>query len=467
MEQPRRPSAHAGRDENSPTVLLVFHAAGGPSMSISTLPPLGILMIAANLEKNGITADVVDFSIQPSTTIDADRYDVVGFSVNISNLRSTLAEIARLKRTNPDRHIVAGGPICMTDPDVLLQQGMVDAVFACEGEHALVEYLTTTDRSQVKGIYLKNRDGYSFTGERDWIRDLDALPFPAFDKVDLEKYRNVPSRQRPIISMMTSRGCPFKCIFCSTSMGKDWRPRSPENVVREIKWEVETLGIKEICIYDDNFSLDKERAEAICDKLIEEEIPVKLQFTNGLRVDCLNTRLLRKLKDAGTWLIGLAPETGNPDVMRRIRKGFDHARVMEVREECKNLGIVTFGFFMIGFPFEDKETIEDTIRFSKELDAEIVEFNRVVPYKKTELYEMLKSEGTLLSDAGFCVESYHSGGISTHKVGDLSSKDIEGLVRRSYKEYYLRPSKMLELLRVFSISDLWTLTHYALRTGNV
>jgi radical SAM superfamily enzyme YgiQ (UPF0313 family) len=250
-------------------------------------------------------------------------------------------------------------------------------------------------------------------------------------------------------------------------MGRKWRSRSPENIVREIKYQVSEFGIKEICIYDDNFSLNKQRAEMICDLLIQDRVQVTLQFSNGLRVDSLDTSLLVKLKQAGTWLIGLAPETGNPEVMKIIKKGFDHSQVINIRKKCKKIGIKTFGFFMIGFPFEDKGNIEDTIRFAKELDCEIVEFNKVVPYAKTELFDMVVDGGYLLNDSPSEFRSYHEGSITTHKVGDISQDEIKDLITKAYRQYYLRLPKMIDLIKTFSIKDLWGLTYYAIITRNI
>ena len=166
-------------------------------------------------------------------------------------------------------------------------------------------------------------------------------------------------------------------------------------------------------------------------------------------------------------MIGLAPESGNPEVLKKIRKGFDHSQIEHVRKECKKLGITTFGFFMIGFPFETKENILDTISYAKALDCEIVEFNKVVPYAKTELYEMSKREGFIIEDRSLEAVSYHTGTINTHRVGDLDSWELKALIKKAYRGYYLRPGKMIDLLKAFSLRDLFELTYYALRTKNI
>jgi anaerobic magnesium-protoporphyrin IX monomethyl ester cyclase len=449
------------------SILLAFYSAGEKELSINTLPPLGILSIASFLEHRGIRCDVLDYSINPSAKIEFQSYDVIGFSINISNRETTLHAITGIKREMPNKHIIVGGSLCISNPEYFFNNKLLDAVFVGEGEESLFEYVTCGDREKVKGIYLRKGTDFVFTGDREWITDLDSLPFPALHKVDIRKYNCVPKRKKPISSIMTSRGCPFSCIFCSHSMGKRWRFRSPSNVVGEIKWQVSELGVKEICVFDDNFSLDRKRAEMICGQLIEEKIPVTLQFTNGLRVDCLDQNLLSKLRKAGTWLIGLAPETGNPKIIKQIKKGFDHSQVINIRKECKRLGIATFGFFMVGFPFEKRSDIEDTIKFAQALDCDIVEFNKVIPYAKTELYDMIEEEGYGIENSCIEARSYHEGTITTHRVSDLEPDEIKYLIKKAYRKYYLRPRTILNLLKTFSLRDLWTLTKYAFRTKNI
>jgi len=446
-------------------VLLIFHFSGDKRVSIEVLPPIGILSIAAFLENKNIKTDVIDFTIEPDKIIDVDSYDIIGFSINISNKESSLREIEKIKKHNESVKIIAGGPLCMSNPELFFNNN-TDAVFTCEGEEALYEYIMNEDKKEVKGIYLKDHDKYIYTGDREPLKNLDELPFPAFNKVNIRKYNNYPKRRRPISSIMTSRGCPYDCIFCSHAMGRKWRARSAENVVAEIKWQVSEFGIREILVYDDNFSLNRERAEKICDLIIANNLNVRLQFSNGLRVDNLDYPLLQKLKKAGTWFMGLAPETGNPEIMKLIKKGFDHDKVLQMRIMCRKLGIKTHGFFMIGFPFENRSTILETIAFAKKLDCEIVEFNKVIPYPKTELYDLLAEDGKIL-DTIWSAKSYHEGTITTHKVGDLQEEEVKNLIRKAYRNYYLRISKIIDLLLTFSLRDIIVLGIYALRTRNI
>lgn len=448
-------------------VLLVFHWPGDPRLSVESLPPVGLLSLAADLERRNIPCEVIDRTVSPDAEISPWRHDVIGFSINIANRDISLQEIRRLKSQRPDLCIVVGGSLALCNPEMFMSNPDIDAIFVCEGEGALAEYLTSDDPTTVRGIYVRIGERFVFTGERPWIEDLDSLPFPAYHKVPIRRYNNYPKRGRPVVSFMTSRGCPFKCIFCSNAMGRRWRPHSASRVVDDIKRLVYDFGVKEICIYDDNFSMDRARTLEICEQIATEGIRVNIQFSNGLRVDKLDAEVLRALRRAGTWYIGIAPETGSPKVMRLIRKGFNLERVRQVREECRRLGIVTHGFFMVGFPFETRQDIEETIRFAKELDCEIVEFNKVIPYPRTPLYERLKSEGALLADPCVASRSYHEGTIETHRVSNLKPKEVKALIRKAYRSYYLRPRKMWDLLRAFGVRDVAHLAFYALITRNI
>ena len=290
-------ASHAGRTGTS--VLLVSHSSADKRVSVETLPPLGILGIAACLEEKGVKTDVIDFSVEPRAVIRPQDYGAIGFSVNIANREASLREIDRIRRLFPSVHVVVGGPLCLCDPAVFTSNPSIDAVFACEGEEALFEYLTAPDRTKTKGVYVRAGSQVTFAGPREPIRDLDRLPFPALDKVPIGRYNNYPKRRRPIASIMTSRGCPYGCIFCSHAMGRKWRAQSAARVVEEIRWLVTDLGVREICIYDDNFSLDRERAVAICDGIIDAKIQVALQFSNGLRADNLDRPLLEEVEGGG------------------------------------------------------------------------------------------------------------------------------------------------------------------------
>jgi radical SAM superfamily enzyme YgiQ (UPF0313 family) len=413
-----------------------------------------MLYIASYLEAHGVGTDVIDCQVDDPARCDPGRYRIVGFSVNVSNVEASLEWMRRIRREHPHVRIVVGGPHCTSDPDFFIRQDCVDAACVGEGEAALLDYVQS--RPSIPGMLVKRGDGaVVHPGPRPPQEPLDALPFPALDKVDVTRYRYHPRRAHPISSVMTSRGCPFSCTFCFRSLGSRWRKRSARNVVEEIAWQVRALGVREIAIYDDNFSLDRERVLAICEGIVAAGIDVAIQFTNGLRIDNLDAEVLAALKRAGTWLIAVAPETGSTRVMEMAGKRTDLDRVRATVRECKRLGIRTFGFYMIGFPTETDDEVEQTIALARELDTDMVQFARVIPFKGTAMFDALGGrDHDHGREMGYFFEMAENRGLTAR-------------IRRANRGFYLRPRKLVGLLRMHTPADLVRLGWYAVITRSI
>jgi radical SAM superfamily enzyme YgiQ (UPF0313 family) len=262
---------------------------------------------------------------------------------------------------------------------------------------------------------------------------------------------------------MTSRGCPFQCIFCFHSLGTQFRARSPKNVVDEIEWQINKFGVKEICIFDDNFALDAKRAEKIADLIIERGLKIKLQFTNGIRVDNITKELLFKLKKAGIWLVGVAPESGNQDSLIKMKKGVSLDKIKQVVKWCKELGIITHSYFMMGFPWETKQHLINTINFAEKLDTDITQFTRVMPFPGTELYKMmeLKLDTESKNDQGLFYGSIQ------HKVANLTEKEVHKYIKIGYRKTFIKPKKIFKLLITLNLVDFFKLCLYAITSESV
>ena len=442
-------------------VLFLTEAPSNKAMFLNTLPPLGTLSIAAYIRSKGINVSVIDGNIDEVNEELLYKQDAVAMSINISNVVNSKQRAKNIKEHNPNAKIIAGGVYPREHADDFLSDNF-DVVVSGEGEITLHEYLTTNDPLTVLGLYILKDGKTHFTGVRPKIKDLDSLPFPALDLVDIKKYHYPLKKKTPFSTIITSRDCPHECIFCYHERG--WRARSEKNVVDEIEWQVNTLGVKEIAIIDDFFNLNMERVEKICDLIIERKIKVALQCWGGLRVDRVSKQMLEKLKKAGTWLIGMAPESGNPETLVKVKKRFTKEQVINVRRWCKELGLVSYAFFMVGFPWEDKKQIENTLDFARELDAEITQFSRVYPIQGTELYDMVnKEQGYTESkeDVGF----FYGG--ARVQVEGLTGEEVEKLIQKGYRKIYLRPKKMFDLLRALTIPDIYTLTKYAFTTNSI
>lgn len=447
-------------------VLIVVQAPRNPKLFINVLPPVGALSIVSYLRSRGVRASVRDCNVQELSDEEIGRAEIIGLSVNVSNVENSLETARRVKSRWPGKRVVAGGPFCISAPERLLEEGTVDAVAVGEGEETLLEMAGGKEWPDIKGLWFKDGAGRAvFTGPRPWIEDLDGLPFPALDLVPLEKYYSPVKKTLPVSSLISSRGCPYNCIFCFKTMGNRWRARSPGNVVDEIEWQVRELGVREICIYDDNFTMDTERAAEISDEILRRGIDVSLQLTNGVRVDRLTRELVRKLKAAGVWIIGVAPESGSPETLERIGKRFSLEQVRRSVRWCKDEGIRTYSFFMVGFPWETRGHIEETIDFAVSLDTELTQFSRVVPFPGTRLHDIIPKASSP-ADPGLRDQGLFYGGVS-HELEGLAGGELEGLIKKAYRRVYLRPGKMVRLISMLSWGDLWRLFSYSVTTDSI
>jgi len=453
--------------EKEPRVLLMVKASAGSDLYANTLPPSGLLGIVSNLRKNNIHVDVSDLCIDDSK-ISYEDYDIIGFSINSSNIAGSLELIKRIKISNHGIKIVTGGPSCISDPIYFTNNNYIDAVCETEGELAFLEYLKNRsyeNGSSVPGFHIRTSGGiFKYGGKRQFIEDIDSLPFPAFDRVDLKKYSVPISKSSPVSCIMTSRGCPFNCIFCFHSMGYKWRSRSAENVVDEIEWQVNELGVKEICIQDDNYTFNPERAKRISEIIIERHIEVKLQLQNGIRADYVDYDLLKTMYDSGLWLVGLAPETGSSAVMNKIKKNMDLSSVKNAAAWCREIGLKTFSYFMIGFPFETRSDIEKTVKFTKELDTDFMQLARVVPFPGTELYNSVLTDELKNK---FSYEQNLFSGIPEFRPADISEKELRNLIKKIHRGFYLSPRRIIELIKILPFMRLIKLFFFSIRTGNI
>lgn len=430
----------------------------------NALPPLGILSIATVLKNKGFKADVTDCFIESLDKHDIAEYDLIGFSIMISNIENTLRTIEEIKHNYPEKLIIVGGPHVNSHPTFFIENEFIDFVAVGESELTMLELMEKKNPAGVRGLYYKDENNNTiFNGERDRIKILDDLPFPDLSLVDYKKYDVTIKKKKYISSIMTTRGCPFSCTFCFHSIGRKWVARSPENVVDEIEYQVNKFNIKEICIFDDNFTLNVKRAKKICKLIIDRKINVILQFTNGIRVDRVDKELLQLLKDAGLWLVGIAPESGSAETLKKINKKFDLEKVEEVVRYCHEIGLNTHSYFMVGFPWETKEHIQKSIDLSLKLDTDLTQFSRVVPLPGTELFSQmgLDINANFESDRGFFY------GNVQHNVEKISESEIHKLIKKGYRAFYFNPFRIWRIFKMLSFVSLIRLVKYSLTTKSI
>lgn len=410
-------------------VLLIYppQTIFGPGVAAVT-PPLGLAYLAAYIEKLGYEVKILDclaegkgqdkfigkshrFGLGDKKIkkwIADFRPDVVGISVMFTAFAQDALDVAKLAK-EVSRHIVVvfGGAHASIDPVATVKGKNVDIVVNAEGEITFSKLLKAlenkSDLSKVTGIAFKEGKKAVLTPPTPVIKDLNSLPFPARHLLPMEKYQseNDPYNMRqPLTSIVTSRGCPAKCVYCSihSIWGFGWRGRSPKNVVDEIEHLMKDYGIREISLQDDSASLNKKRMEEICEEIIRRKIDIRWSTPNGIAHWTMDKQLLEKMKQAGCYRITFGIESGNEEQRRWVGKPYSLAQAKELTQYANKLGFWTLATNIIGFPYETREQIEDTIKFSIDSDVDFALFFRLGPRPGTPVYEVFKKEGWLPKD---------------------------------------------------------------------
>jgi radical SAM superfamily enzyme YgiQ (UPF0313 family) len=389
--------------------------------------PLGIMYIASVLKNNGHEVKIVDTRLYKKMP---DFKKIINdFEPQIAGLSALTIEsekmhqIAReIKKVNNKIKIIAGGPHPTSYPEDTLKNDAIDFVVSGEGERTIIDLISSLNNGyhNIPGICYRNGT-IRKTGEREPINNLDELPFPAWDLVDINKYSRRLSMSmvgfRRYMGIFTSRACPYRCIYCHKMFGKRFRARSPENVISEIEMLVHNYGINDFEIYDDIFNFNRARTEKIMDLLIEKKLNVHLSFPNGLRTDLLDFALLEKMKKAGVYYISIAVETASERLQKHIKKNLNLKKVNEMINHCAELGIFTRGFFMLGFPTETEEELRKTIKFAIKSKLHTAYFFIVTPFKGTEMGDSIKnSENIPYRDYDYFTGYFNLSNISARKL---------------------------------------------------
>ncbi|MCK5600234.1 radical SAM protein, partial [Candidatus Pacearchaeota archaeon] len=373
--------------------------------------------------------------------------DFVGIHCNFTGYCDDAYEIAAIvKRVLPEVPVTLGGAhVTMEAKTVLKENPYIDYVVRGEGEITLKELICMlmngkeAEPEKIDGLSYRKIDGtVVMNPERKLIPDINQLPTPDRKFVDMERYMELNNRalpftkKKPLGIIMTSRGCPFNCIFCSTKMmwKRQWRALSAERVIEDIEYMVKNFGVREIIIYDDQFIVDKKRVHRICDLIIEKKLNITLSLPAGTSAWLLDKALLRKMKKAGFYRLCFPIETGNENTIKFIRKNINLNEVLKKIRLANKLGFWTQGNFIIGFPYETREEIEETIRFAYNSGLDYVVFYIAKPYAGSEMYEIYKKEG-LLTKVGPCSDIL----VSDCDTKTMKASELNKIYSRAVKGY--------------------------------
>jgi anaerobic magnesium-protoporphyrin IX monomethyl ester cyclase len=415
--------------------------------------PLGLGYIAAVLREAGHKVKLLDpepvrMSLKAlGDALEREDPDLVGIGCATPNFLIA-QKIARMAKERTHAKVSIGGVHVSAMPeDTLRDFPEFDFVVVGEGEYTVLDIANGKDPSSIEGLVHRSGGRVVRNPDRPWITDVDSLPFPARDLVDLRLYN--PSVYVDIgkksATMITSRGCPSRCTFCAShlTLGRGFRPHSPEYVIREMEHLVRDYGVKHLVIQDDTFTLDKERAKRICRLMIEKKLNVSWYCFS--RVNGISRDLVGIMKKAGCYSIGYGVESASEEVLQNIKKGITPDEVRRAFKITRDFNIRILAFFMFGNPGDTRKTIEETIRFAKELKPELAFFNLLVPYPGTEIYDNLDKYGFKL-----CGDLRSFVAIGPHAVVSrigFSHEDLQRYVSRANKEFYLRPLQLFRILK--------------------
>ncbi len=356
-------------------------------------------------------------------------------------------KIAQMMRdTNPQLKVAFVGPPVTVEPEkTLLENPVIDFVVRREFDYQVANYAKGTPLSELPGVSYRQNGSVVHNPEGGSIENLDELPWVSkIYKRDLDFRRyNVPFLKHPFISMYTSRGCPAMCTFClwpQTTSGHRWRLRSVEDVANECRWALENFpGLKEIFFDDDTFNYRKERTIQLCKEL--QKLNFTWSCTSRVTTDY---DTLKAMKDAGCRLLIVGYETGDPQILKNIKKGATIDMARRFTANCHKLGLLVHGDFIIGLPGETRETIRRTIDFAKSIDCETIQVSIAHAYPGTEFYDFAK-KNDLISLEGMTDEKGHQLPNVVYK--DLDRGELVEWVERFYGEYYFRPKAAWRIVR--------------------
>ena len=436
-------------------VLLVNPKSNLP-IDTRTSPSLGLAYLAAVSEARGDEVRIHDGDVEDALVAEAAREfqpALVGISANTTQVMSAWREAASIKQVVADAPIILGGPHPTILPHESLERPEIDGAVRGEGEATWRELSERVaagrDWAGVAGLSYRRHGQIVDEPERPAL-DLDVLPRPAYHLFKMPRYTNLQPLMDHVAGgsypIMTSRGCPYRCSYCSQIMERRWRMRSPQHVVDEWEWLVRDLGAAEIGVLDDSFNINRQRVLEICDLLIERGLQhVPWIMINGIRANLADVELLTKMRQAGCARTAFGVESGNQEILDSIiHKHLTLDQIRAAFAAAKQAGMETIGFFIIGMPGETEKTMEDTIRFACELDPLVANFSIATPFPGTEMYETVKAQGRILAETWDDFVFFE--GKARFEMPDLPAGLVERKWKEAYRRFYLRPQRVLRTL---------------------
>jgi len=410
-------------------------------------PPMDLAYMAAALERVGIECTIKDYPAEKKGWGDFERDfkrlspDILVASTVVPTFEEDCRAFKIAKRVNPLTLTIAKGVISEDDGRSELERhAEIDVIVRGEPEFTIAELAQGKDRRQVAGITYRGRGGIEASPDRPELQNLDELPFPARHLLNNDLYR-MPDTQRRMGIVLTSKGCPFECIFCLVPKlyGRKVIFRSPASLVAELEECVDKFKIRDFWFRADTFTLKKQWTVEVCRRIIEKDL--RIRWATNSRVDTIDAERLDLMKRAGCFAVGFGIESGSQEVLDGMKKGVTLDQCRSAVTLCREKGILTYLFFIIGLPWDSRETIRRTVAFAKELDGDISNFSIACPFPDSELYK-IAVENKLISSG-----SALSGDYSTPSMGTLylSGEEVANLEKWANRKLLMRPVHVIKV----------------------
>lgn len=416
-------------------------------------PPLGLAYIAAVLEKGGHKAKILDAEAlnldteESKKEIFRQKADIVGITCMSSTLPGAL-EAARFAKESGAK-VILGGPQLAVYPKETLSYDYIDYGCIGEGEYTFLELANALEQNsgieKIDGLVYK-KDKNIIANKPRIVEDINQLPFPARHLLPMNKYDCIITK-KPVTTMITTRGCPFRCGFCfKQPSDKVIRFRNAKNIVDEMEDCIKKYNVKEIMFYDDIMTLKKQRMLDICNEITKRKLDI--QWEAPTRADCVDEELLREMKKAGCIRLRYGVESGDARILDLMNKRATIPLIKKAFRMTHQLGIETFAYFIMGYLHETPQTMQSTINLAKELNPDWVMFTIATPYPCTDLYSLAIKEGIVNGDywKSFTL------GKTTGRLPFLVD-NAEKWVSKAYKEFYFRPSFIIKKFKKLNSFD--------------
>jgi len=476
---------------------------------------MGLGYLAGSLLAHGYECEIWDASVESDIeTLDEkltrDPFDIVCLSAPTPLIVQAWEAAATAKKHGA--LTILGGPHLTLMPHESIEKEQVDLVVRGEGEYTIIEIMRALEKEveirdsvpvgygrlipdaqspisnlqpptprlfdpeagwgRILGLSWRNQEGKIMHNlDRPLPDDIDAIPFPAFHLFKIDRYTNLNpltdglDMNARTFTIVTSRGCPYKCTYCSKPItGDTWRGRTVENVIAEWSWLVKDLGATEIGITDDIWNLDKNRAKELCRALIKAKLNhVPWVTIHGMKVNNTDLELFQLMKQAGCRRVGFGVENGDDWMLRHvIKKGQTVDMVRQAFKWSKQAKLQTMGFFIFGMPGETEESMEKTIRLALELDPDLAHFMMAAPFPGTEMWETLKKHGDVFSDTMDWSQIAIQDDKAHFAFDGLDKETVERKWHEAHRRFYLRPKR---IARIAARKDTWQRFPYYLKTA--